>query len=276
MEPRNLQRFVPQKWRHPTAWRTGLFLVALGLILWASRAPRAWVAAAFVFYIVAATLWIRGQHEDNQRRDPWNMPRAGLIGLGVLGVGLFCYRFFLVSGDSETAGESLIPDQLLAAGPVSVLGGFRLRASVVQAARRTRLVHGSPGAARSRPTGARVRVVATSLTGGFLGLVLLGRGPGWTSVLLLLLLLLPPGASLLAENGIESDRAAGHAVRRVGRPLAEEPSWDRHGSSWTASLAAVAVLVFAIVSSTLVDVAIILAVVAFVGITPRQGKASRS
>lgn len=264
-----------QRWRHPTAWRTGLFLVALGSILWASRAPRVWVAAAFVFYVVTATLWIRGQHEDNQRRRPWQMPLEGLIGLALLTVGLFVYRFSWVAGDAEDNGERWFAAGLLAAGPLYVLSGFL----VTRLRRSQKLV--SFAWFRTLTRGRRIMwrsalgwlFVGLAVAGGFTGLALLGRGPGWTATLLVLILLLPPGASLLAENRIASRNH--HAVTAVAGVVmfaaVTLTAWQEAESDLVlVAFAAVAVLAFAIASSTLVDVAIVLAVIAFVGITPRQ------
>lgn len=245
--------------RTPAGGRTFAFLVALLLVLGASRenTPSWVVATAFVLYGVVALLWVWGQHRDNRRDDPWLMPPLGLAVLGVLAVGVFAWRLI--------DGAGLFAAILSAAVPAYLLAGFLL----VRAR------------ALGRPPAWGRRLVLGGIAAGAVGFLSLGHwsptvsGIGLAAFALLLL----PGASVVAERRIR--------LVRAGRArIAPWLSWVLGGALFLGVLvvsrlvsgsdlvflafAALALLVFAVVSSTLLDVALLLAVIAFVGITPRQ------
>jgi lysophospholipase L1-like esterase len=233
--------------------------VALVLLLYFAHGGAPWprVLLFLVVFVVAATVWVRGQYSDSLDNHPWLLPWPLAIGSCVVGAAL------LVLGRSG-AGPGLFGAILLYFG----IGALVMRW-------------------RERDAGRRawgLLLLGSGLVIGLLGSALLGHLKGSLPLWLLgfaLLLLLPVAAALLSEEAIRwlDDPAPGRGAWRGGGVVGGAVVFAAVavgtvvwvGSTWVLGvLLVLGLLVVALASSTQADIAAILAVIALMGVTPLQ------
>ncbi|SFP58953.1 GDSL-like Lipase/Acylhydrolase family protein [Geodermatophilus dictyosporus] len=252
--------------------RTVAFLAGLGLLLVSARAEaaRPLVVVAFVLFAVLATVWVRGQYADSLDGRAWAPHPLWLAGVAAVAVG--CAVVGL-------AGPRWFPD--LPGGTLlflSLVGGYLFAGSLIAALRQQ--------VADGRPRRLLRRVLLGSGAVAFLGsaAVLALGGPTWTrwvaaGLAVVALLCLPAGVSLASEAAIGSLQGPGAGTSRllaVGSGAAVVAvgvlvTWLTAGSAWAlVGLAVLTGLVVALASSTQADIVVVLAVIALMGVTPRQ------
>ena len=245
--------------------RLSFLIAAAGVLAWRCREGSSLLEVTLLFtvYLVAATLWVRGQYQASvdatrsakEHLRPWTFPYWASGSAAVVGAGL------AVFGVVQNSGTALLVGTLFGyLGLGYVLMRWRMSAK-----------HGWPR---------RVKVAAGILLGSvalvFVGLLLLEHH-GWALVAAGVgLFLAPIGLSLLAEPAIRWLQRPGHEVyvavaagagaavlaADVGIALARvDASWMLLG------FGALALLVLAIVSSTQADIAAVIAVVTLMGVT---------
>lgn len=247
------------------AFRLSFFVIAAGALAWVCREGTSLfeVGMAFVVYVAAATLWVRGQYQASVD--------AAVMGDESLRPWTFRYRTSssVVAVGGLVAGYGLARDN----GTALVVGSLMVYLGSGYLLMRFRIYTGAGG---------RLRVkVGLLVLGGvtaavIIGLVLLEKS-GLAVIPVASVLFAPIGLSLLAEPAIrrlqEPDRgaeivAAGGVglllfLLDIGIAVA------RVETAWIAFMA-LALLVVAIVSSTQADIAVVLAAVALMGVTSQS------
>ncbi|GAA3348960.1 hypothetical protein GCM10020358_69370 [Amorphoplanes nipponensis] len=245
--------------------RTWIFAAALILLLASARsgASTLTIQVCFTLFVIAATLWVRGQYLDSLDDRQWLIgPRAGaaLLGLAVALVG--SYQLW------PRAGVAL----------AGVLLGYFVAGSGVTWLRQ--------GMRSDR----RRRVLALALTGAgavclLLGTALLGHSSGTAGVIgedvllgAALLVLLPLGVALLSEVVVRwmCARSGPRPLRRrfglAGAALAGLSTaglYARTRSPWLlGAVVVLGLLIVAVVSTTQADIACVMSVIALLGVTP--------
>lgn len=283
------------QWIPAVRIRTTIVFVAVLVGLYGvaqAHTPRTLVLGAFVIYVVAAVLWLRAQYVDAIDGDPteiwpWLVWTTTLGGVVSVGVGLALMRF---DTPPPRPGAFIIP------GVLAIYLGIghliaQSRALVGDSSEGTARPGWLPGWARAvHARGARLRnswralvvVIVLSLAALFVALVLLGSAPTW----LLAILLLPSVAvpwfmNLLSEHAI--DHLADEPSRRTTVLLVAGAltvvAVGAIGLVWGLLPAVLAGLMvgfaIALASFTMADIAAVLAIVAFMGVTPQQDPADR-
>jgi hypothetical protein len=258
--------------------RTLIFLAALAALLAVARggAPRAVILGLFVLYVVAATVWIRGQYAESlSTGSPWVLPGWWFAALVAGGVALAVVRQFL---------------------PAVVVGYFLIGSLLVRWRERV---------ADRAGWGFGLAVVAAVL--GVMGFGAMGRGGAfvlawydvprndvpagtWGELLdalplamvgIALLALLPPAVFLLSEEAIDRLWKPGASLFPRWRLIAAAGGFvfiavavgagvATRSLLASAGVLALGLLAVAMASSTLADIAVVLAVLAFMGVTPHQ------
>ena len=261
-------RLLPRPDRQ--SWvRLAAVAAAVAVLLGSARAgtPRSGVLVLLVGFVVAARVWVRGQYADSLDGAPWLLPPGWVA--AVAGAGLLSLAVYVAA---HWDGAALSGAILLYAAAGAQVARWR------QVPRRRRR--------RGLSVVGLALLAAALLTGG-LGAALLGRlGPGFGIVPLLLLavalLALGPVAfALLGEDAIRAlaGRDPGTDRRRTVVALAGLAAFvllATVAAVWSRSplvLVAVAVLgllVVALTSSTQADIAVVLGLLALLGVTPLQ------
>jgi hypothetical protein len=259
--------------------RAVVFLLALAALLAAARGgvDLRLVTGLFVAYIIAAAIWVRGQYEYSLRRDPWLPPRWLFVLGCAVAVGLLIV--YLAWPGWEYRGVILLTLLVL----FYVLCGYFVVWRRCRAAARFREL---PESQQSR-VGAVMRASIGGIVTLGIGLVLIVVGlallgswiPGAAALVAVgLLLFFLPAVSVVSEATIVwlSGRtgvtrlawmlggALAFSVVTLGALLAAESPLV------LIPLVAIGLLVIALASSTQADIAAVLAVLAFMGITPVQ------
>ncbi len=260
------------------------------------RTPRVMVLVVLTVYVIVATLWTRSQYVeslDGQLTVPTRFlirllcvggAAAALVG-GIVG-SLREKDLPWVLGWVESLARSNWPGTLLVGGVIGVYLGI----GFVIVRRRARIgvawdlanASGTPLGAVEVTEATLVRRLAAMLVALVIGLALLGRVPTAIPLLLILggVVGFPYNLSLLSEHAIRRVSASGSSLRR-GRLLAGlgivavGVGVSRAvGGTWVpaAAMVLLALLVLAISSSTLADIAVVLAAVALLGVTPAQDR----
>ncbi|MEU8611804.1 SGNH/GDSL hydrolase family protein [Actinoplanes sp. NPDC048791] len=245
--------------------RTCVFAVALILLLFFARsgASSLTIQVWFTLFVIAATLWVRGQYMDSLDDRQWLISRRAGAVLLVVAVALVASYEFRPRAGAALAG---------------VLLAYFVAGSAI-----TWLRQGL------RSDRIRRNLALTLTTAGagctLLGIVLLGRGSGTAAVILeyvllgaALLVLLPLGVALLSEVvirwmcGLSGPRSlrlwlglAGAALFVLSTVLL----YALTRSPWLlGAVIVLALLVIAVVSSTQADIAFVMSVIALLGVTP--------
>jgi hypothetical protein len=233
--------------------RTSSFAIAIGVLLTICRMEQSManVALAFALYVITGTLWIRAQYDASLTGGVWSPPFWWSLGLGILAAVGAALGF--------TAWES---------GTALIVGitGFYFFAGYVVMDLRTN--HWTSDKWPWTLAGLGGVVVASTL---FLDTPLGAAAFG------LALIALPVPLSVVSArmirwvdgHGARQEKLAGCGLGLllVGCVV----SWLRVPHIWTVvGLAVIVLLVVAIVSSTHADVAVVIAAVALLGITPVQ------
>jgi hypothetical protein len=264
---------LPRERQVRIAIRLGLLLGAVALLAYVCRNGSSLfsVAVAFVVYVAAATLWIRGQHQvsvdaaqqGNDDLRPWTFRyryTASALTAWLALVGL---------GAAADFGEALIAGVLV----TYLSAGYVLM--------RFRMYHGA-GALKKRVSvgkwllagsGALVLVGLVALQYHWAALVALGVG----------LLIAPIGPSILAEPAIRRlQEQHSHRVLKVALLGAVILVVDigvamaRINDEWAwVAIGAIALLFIAIVSSTQADIAAVIGAVTLMGVTSYQRRSRR-
>ena len=255
----------------PGVRRLATFLVALAVLFAAAHlsVPRSVLLVCFVVFVIATTVWVRGQYVDSLDNETGTLPWPVLIGMAALGL-LLVAVFWMTGGRFEGFGLGGVIIFYLALGFIIVRGredeSGRLRTGL--------------------------KLLAAGLFAGGIGLLLLGRLSGWPSLLSVILLavgvlVLPSAVALLSEEVIEKLARPSHAstvpgrssaLRRVGPGagatvlvvVALAAGWFAGSALVTIALLVLGLLIVALASSTQADIAAVLAVVALLGVTPPQ------
>ncbi len=270
-------------------------LVLVGLYVVAqAHTPRALVLCAFVVYVVAAVLWLRAQYVDAIDGSPTEIWRWLVWLVTGLGAGTLVTGWLLTKLDAPPVR----PGALIIPGVLAVyLGIGHLIA-------RSRALVGMPGTAR-QPDGPvsrlvlRLRRLGISFRNShqallwtsiglvaalFAGLALLDDVPTtWCVVLMAPSVLVPWFVNLLSEHAINHLADGGQAgVRTTAMLVAGALTVVAVvvvGVVWgllPAVLASVMVaFAVALASFTMADIAAVLAIVAFMGVTPQQDATDR-
>lgn len=262
--------------RHSTVF----FLVALLLllVLTQSHQPRPLVLVAWAVYVLAAGNWVREQYVDGL--DGRATPPLRLQAVATACVGALLVSVGVLLRGHASWGE--VSSWAVVTGALALylgVGWF--------VASRRRLSVGAPLTWRgpaARATRLRLLALALLACATVAGLVLLGRAPlpVAAGLVALGLGLLPAFLSPVSELGIR------WAMERDGRTspwiwascwfvALLVMAWVGFHSGWLASagLVLVAALLVAIASSTLADIAVVLAVIVLIGMTPPQDAADR-
>lgn len=260
------------------------------------RTPRVGVLVVLTLYVVVATLWTRSQYVDSLD-GTLTVPTRHLIRLlcggGAIGVVLGGLLVSLrekelsgLFGWVESLARSDWPGTFLVGGVIALyLGiGFVIarRRAHIGVAWDTAHEAGTPVGDLEVSTATLLRRMALMLLLAVLGLALLGRTPVLVPLALLAagVLPFPYTLSLLSEHAIRTVTGSGPTLRwrpfgiglvlvalgiTVSRAL---------GGTWlpAVAMALLALLVLAISSSTLADIAVVLAAVALLGVTPAQDR----
>ncbi|WP_305784357.1 GDSL-type esterase/lipase family protein [Symbioplanes lichenis] len=248
---------------HGHARRTVVFAVALTLLLLVARSgsPAPVLYVALIFFVITATLWIRGQYLDSLDHAQWILPRKAGVVLGVAAVALLASYLVLHSGGTALAG---------------VLVLYFLAGSGLMWLRQSR---------RAEPYRLKWGLILLGAGAGLglAGLIVLGRGSGtaWVVLELVLLgaaflLLLPVGLVIVAESAVrrmcagprrDRIRAGAAGILLYGGALGVV--WALTRSPWLlGALIVLALLVIAMTSMTQADVAAVMCVIALLGVTP--------
>jgi len=238
---------------------TAVFFLALVLFFSGSRggAPWARVIVLFVLFTVAATVWVRGQYVDSLDGAQWSMHWAFAIAVMVLGAVFF---------------------RLGLAAWILIYFGLGSLVSIWRD--------------HLPPRWVTATLVCVGLVLGLFGLVALGRWPTLLAGVGIAgaALLVPLGASLVSEAALRSlVDGTGLTAAAPWRAVARLPLWlwvlagascftgtalvaaYLAGSAWVILvMAAFALLVVALVSSTQADIVAVMAVLALMGVTPRD------
>jgi hypothetical protein len=245
--------------------QTVVFAAALVLLFFGAHggAPRARVVVLFVVFVVAATVWVRGQYADYLDDDSWLLPFWGAVGLGVLGSALMVIFFFFWRLD----GLGLAAAILVYFGVGYLVTRWRLNVTVYS------------------PWGYGLLVVGLVVgAGGFALLGHLGGSFHRVPLVLLLvsaLLLVPIGLTLVSEQAIAWLSAPGdrQSTLRLWGGVGGAVLFAAAAviaSLWAASslvfvvLVALGLAVVAVASGTQADIVAVLAVLALMGVTPQQ------
>ncbi|MBA3780304.1 MAG: SGNH/GDSL hydrolase family protein [Nocardioides sp.] len=265
------------------------FVIALVALLFFAQAqtPRVVVLAVFVVYVAIATLWVREQYAESlagQLTAPtftfvkW----ALLVVVVVIGAGLL---YDLVH-PAVPESWKLRPSTFYLAG---ILGVYFILGYTL--ARNRALIDDEPGPGKGlRWRLRKVRASFKALTVTLLlvgavfaaGLLLLGRDLNWVAAPLVAVAVFafPWVASLMSEHAIRHFTVDG-ADRRIlamltgGVIAIASLVTVRLVTGNTVAvlgMAGLLLLIFALASFTLADIAVVLAVVALMGLTPRQDK----
>ncbi len=259
-------------------WLLSVFVLALGVLFFlaASGRPGSVVAVAFALYVAVATLLVQRQYlgwiAGGTAQPPWRFGTA-LFAVGLAGVGLGYWMLRPTMDPSEARDNG---DIVLLGGVLLVYLGAGL---VIMSLRGL--------VARSREMPRRVVLacvgaVALMVALAGLGLWTLGEWPTKVSLLLVAPLLLVPGViGVLSEAAIRSLSAGGRVSSRARLLvvagvvlLLVVAVWllfaAREESRLLALLVVLvlAVLTVALASSTFADIAVVLAAVALLGVTP--------
>ncbi|GIJ44377.1 hypothetical protein Val02_12630 [Virgisporangium aliadipatigenens] len=243
--------------------RTICFAVAVIVLLFLARAgvPTPVTQLAFVVFIAMATLWVRGQYVDSlDDHRQWTVPAPA--GLALAAVAAVCLALFAFTHRGGL-------------GVVGALAFYLAAGAGVSAARQHEELRVGRLRVRPLPWASRIAVAgAVLLVLGVLALRFVGQPlVGALLILAAVLVLLPPGLAVLAERAIralcERPRPwigpTGAAVFVAAATVA----YLLAGSWWVpAALVVLGLSVVALVSSTQAEIAIVLAVVALMGITP--------
>jgi len=242
--------------------RTCVFAAALILLLVFARsgASSLTIQVWFTLFVIAATLWVRGQYIDSLDDRQWLISRRAGVVLLVLAVALVAsYQFW------PRAGVAL----------AGVLLAYFVAGSTI-----TWLRQGL----RSDRTR---RSLALTLTSAgtvclLLGIALLGRASGTAGVILeyvllgaALLVLLPLGVALLSEMAVRWMCGLSGLRRRLGLAgvalfvLSTALLYALTRSPWLlGAVVVLSLLVVAVVSTTQADIAFVMSVIALLGVTP--------
>lgn len=246
------------------------FLLALAVLFAAAHlsVPRSALLVCFVVFVIATTVWVRGQYADSLDGETGTLPWPVLLGIAALGGGLIAV-FWITGGRFEGFGLSGVIVLYLALGFIIVRGREQ----------------------QDGRLGRGLGLLITGLVAGGVGLVLLGRLSGWPSLVSVVLLaagvlVLPSAVALLSEEVIEKleglDETEAHnglsTLRRVGPGagtavllvVAIAAGWFAGSALVTIALLVLGLLILALASSTQADIAAVLAVVALLGVTPPQ------
>lgn len=259
--------------------------LALILVVTQGRNPRILVVASLVVYGIVATLWTRAQYAESLDGTLTVLRKGfvyGLLALGALGLaggaGLVLLRGS--EPDADLSGFASVAHSRIA-GTAIVIGVLLLYLGAGFLIVRHRAHIGAdPSAGSPRALAVRTAVMVVSVA---TGLALLGHAPNLVSGLLVLagLLGFPYTVSLASE----------HAIRAFARPTATRSRvWFSCagaglliggtvvvgilGNTWlpVVVMIALALLILAIVSATLADIAVVLAAVVLLGLTPVQDR----
>jgi hypothetical protein len=242
-----------------------------------SGAAPATMQLVFTVFVVVATIWLRAQYVDSLDNQQWVIPRR--LGYGLLAVAAVLFASYL----------------LLHRGGLALLGvllAYYLAGSAMTELRQRDTVE-----LRFRGRTATVRpmrwgpwLTAAGVLLAVAGFAALGQGSGlgWTvldGVLLgtSVVLLLPVGVSLLSERTVrrlsQSDRSTTRWRWAVGlggvvvfAAMTAAAVVLSHSAWLLTAMAAVGLLVTALVSATQADIAMVMAVVALMGVTPLQAR----
>lgn len=245
--------------------RTGVFAAALILLLVFARSgvSSLTIQVWFTLFVIAATLWVRGQYFDSLDARQWLISRrtgAVLLLLAVALVG--SYQIW------PRAGVAL----------AGILLGYFVAGSTITWLRQ--------GLRSERIR----RSLALALTSAgavclLLGIALLGRASGTTGVVLeyvllgaALLVLLPVGVALLSEvvvrwmSGLSGPRRLRRRFGLAGAALfvlSTALLYALTRSPWLlGAVVVLSLLVVAVVSTTQADIAFVMSVIALLGVTP--------
>ncbi len=248
--------------------------------------PTAVTMGALIVYVAVATLWVRQQYADAQTPAPWAMPLAAVACFCILGVVLFV--IWLITGAGGLGVLGLF---------VFWIGGGALVARMRNPPRRDPI-----GPAALRPflpwihrqlTQHRLRAAVTLVlvTAGMIltGTGLLGHGALSPALLgPAVLIVLPVGLAIGSQLALDSLSSAARADGRrmssllLGGGLAVFAVITgvsvAFADTWLVAVPFGVLLGFilASVSSTDADVAIVIAVIALVGVTPPQANPTAS
>ncbi len=258
------------------AARSLAYLTALTalLVLAQARTPRVVVLVTFVVYVAVATVWVRGQYADSLdgRLAPppgWVVTALCVGGPVLAGVGAVLLR----RGDAS----GLRPGFLIIVGAVLLYLGLGFALTRTRAG-----IDRTGGGLVARPRGLLVLLGVGAVSLG-VGAVLLGRAPFWLPSLLLGVgvLAFPYALSLLSEHGIRyaADQGKGRRLPMFGGGVLAVfmttllARWV--GGTWwpVVAMGVLALLVVALASATLADIAVVLAALALLGVTPAQDAA---
>jgi hypothetical protein len=256
---------LPRERQVRIAIRLGLLLGAAALLAYVCRNGSSLfsVAVAFVVYVAAATLWIRGQHQvsvdaaqqGNDNLRPWTFRyryTASALTAGLVLVGW---------GAAADFSEALI---------VGVLVTYLSAGYVLM---RFRMYRGADALKKRVSVGKRLLVGSGALV--LVGLVALQYHWAALAALAVGLLIAPIGPSILAEPAIRRlQEQRSHRVLKLALLGAVILVVDigvamvRINDEWAwVAIGAIALLFIAIVSSTQADIAAVIGAVTLMGVT---------
>ncbi|MFI5937601.1 GDSL-type esterase/lipase family protein [Actinoplanes sp. NPDC051494] len=248
---------------HGPARRTAVFAAALALLLIFARSgsPSLTIQVFFTLFVIAATLWIRGQYYDSLDHEQWLISRRTARVLLAVAVALVVsYAFWHSAG---TAMLGILVLYFVAGSAIT-----RVRQGPLAEDRRLALALGLLGG------GALLAA---------LGVLVLGAGSGTVWVVLEVVLLgvallglIPLGLALFSEAAVRRLGAAPPPHRlRTGLAgtaaflLAAGLLWWLTRSPWLlGALLVLALLIVALTSMTQADIAFAMSVIALLGVTP--------
>ncbi len=239
------------------------FVITLVALLFGAHggAPRARVLIFSTIFLVASTIWVRGQYDDDLRGRSWFLP--GWLGWGCVGVGLVMVGIWHF-GDAD--GLGLYGAIAIYFGSGAVL--MRWRDTVLQ------------------ERGKWLRIASALVISGvlmyFVGAVLLGHAPALVGGLLIVVAVFgtyPVGLSGLSALAIawlaESDarldkwgRRGGLAALAVFVVLTAVAVAISHSPWLLLVMGILGLLMVAQASATQADIVAIVAVLALMGVTP--------
>ncbi|WP_212998361.1 SGNH/GDSL hydrolase family protein [Winogradskya consettensis] len=248
---------------HGAGRRTVVVAVTLTLLLGFARsgAPSLTLQLFFTLFVVAATLWIRGQYLDSLDHHQWLISRRTAMVLIVVAVALVAA--FLVWHSAGTALLGILVLYFLAGTGVTWL-----RQGPLSEERRLVLALALLG------VGAVLALVGVLVLGG-------GEGTAWVVLELALLglacfALLPVGLAVFSEVAVRR-LCAGPSPHRLRVGLAGlvlylaavALMWWLTRSPWLlGAIVVLSLLVVAMTSTTQADIAFAMAVIALLGVTP--------
>jgi lysophospholipase L1-like esterase len=248
---------------HGAGRRTVVFAVALSLLLVFARSGSSslTIQVFFTLFVVAATLWIRGQYLDSLDHEQWLIARR--TGIVLLVVAVAFVASFLVW---HSAGTAILGILIL----------YFLAGTMITAVRQGVLTEAG-----------RLALALVLLGGGAVlalaGVLVLGGGSGTAWVVLELALLglaflalLPVGLAILSEVAVRR-LCAGSSRHRLTVGLtgaviyavAVGIMWALTRSPWLlGAIVVLSLLVIAMTSMTQADIAFVMSVIALLGVTP--------